>query len=63
MALPRALEGIEKRLESVAAMGQMNGSANAQIAGLLAVCEEQQRLLKLAFVGERDVCVCVCVCE
>ncbi len=52
MALPKAMERIEKNLESVARMGRMKGSSEAQLAGLLAVCEEQQRLLKLAFIGK-----------
>ena len=52
MALPRAMERIEKNLELVAKMGRMKGSVEAQLAGLLSVCEEQQQLLKLAFIGE-----------
>lgn len=46
------MEGIEKHLESVAVMCRISSRVDAaQIAGVLAVCGEQQRLLKLAFIG------------
>lgn len=51
LALPKAFEDLEKQLESVASLCKLKGSHEAQTTGLLLVCNELQRLLRLSFIG------------
>lgn len=51
LSLPKAFEGVEQKLESVASLCRMKSSHETQTASLLTVCSDLQRLLKLAFIG------------
>ena len=51
LALPKAFESLEKQLECVGSLCKLKGSHEAQTAGLLLVCGELQRMLRLAFIG------------
>ena len=51
VALPKAFESLEKQLECVGSLCKLKGSHEAQTAGLLLVCGELQRMLRLAFIG------------
>ena len=52
LALPKAFESLEKHIETATNLCKLKGSHESQVAGLLIVCGELQRLLRLAFVGE-----------
>ena len=52
LALPEAFESLDKRIESTVQFCRLKGSVESQILGLVAVCQEMQRLLKFAFIGE-----------
>ena len=53
LALPAAFEALDKRLESTLQLCQLKSSAESQTLGLVTVCQELQRLLKFAFIGEK----------
>ena len=52
LALPEAFESLDKRIESTVQFCRLKGSVESQILGLVTVCQEMQRLLKFAFIGE-----------
>ena len=52
LALPQAFESLDKRIESTVQFCRLKGSIESQILGLVSVCQEMQRLLKFAFIGE-----------
>lgn len=52
LALPKAFDALQLQLESVADMCKLRGTHEAQTTGLLLVCEELQRLLRLSFIGK-----------
>ena len=52
LALPEAFESLDKRLEATVQLCQLKGSVEGQMLGVLAVCQELQRLLKFAFIGK-----------
>ena len=52
LALPEAFDSLDKRIESTAQFCRLKGSVESQILGLVTVCQEMQRLLKFAFIGE-----------
>ena len=51
LALPEAFETLDSRLESVMQLSVAKGSPEAQVVGLITVCEELKQLLKCAFIG------------
>lgn len=53
LGLPGAFEALDKRLESTMQLCKLKGSAESQTLGMITVCQELQRLLKFAFIGER----------
>ena len=52
LALPEAFESLEQRLDSTLQLSRLGGSPSAQTLGLVTVCQEMERLLKLAFIGQ-----------
>ncbi len=52
LALPEAFESLEKRVDSTIQLCRLKGSMESQVMGVITVCQELQRLLKCAFVGE-----------
>jgi hypothetical protein len=62
LSLPKAFDDLQAQFELVASHCKHNGSHEAQTAGLLLVCNELQRLLRLSFIGELPIeCVCVMI--
>ncbi len=51
LALPKAFESLERHIETATNLCKLKGSHESQVAGLLIVCGELQRLLRLAFIG------------
>ena len=51
LALPAAFATLDSRLESVMQLSMSKGSSEAQVVGLITVCEELKQLLKCAFIG------------
>jgi hypothetical protein len=51
LALPEAFASLDSRLESVMQLSVSKGSPEAQVVGLITVCEELKQLLKCAFIG------------
>lgn len=51
LALPEAFQSLDSRLESVMQLCTAKGSPEAQLVGVVTVCEELQQLLKCAFIG------------
>ena len=51
LALPEAFATLDSRLESVMQLSVAKGSPEAQVVGLITVCEELKQLLKCAFIG------------
>jgi hypothetical protein len=50
LALPEAFASLDSRLESVMQLSVSKGSPEAQVVGLITVCEELKQLLKCAFI-------------
>uniref|UniRef100_A0A1X7VBH3 Uncharacterized protein n=2 Tax=Amphimedon queenslandica TaxID=400682 RepID=A0A1X7VBH3_AMPQE len=50
LALPKAFEELEKQFDCVANVCRLKGSHESQTTGILLVCHELQRLLRLSFV-------------
>ena len=65
LALPGAFKSLDSRLESVVQLCAAKGSPEAQVVGVVTVCEELKQLLKCAFIGVlyiRTSCTCVYIC-
>lgn len=52
LALPEGFESLERRVDSILQLCKLKGSVESQVMGVVTVCQELQRLLKCAFVGE-----------
>lgn len=52
LTLPKAFEELEKQFETIANICTLKGSHESQTTGLLLLCHELQRLLRLSFVGK-----------
>jgi hypothetical protein len=50
LALPEAFHSLDGRLESAMQLCSSKGSPEAQVVGLITVCEELKQLLKCAFI-------------
>ena len=51
LALPEAFQSLDSRLESVLQLCTAKGSPEAQLVGMVTVCEEMKQLLKCTFIG------------
>ena len=51
LALPEAFEDLEKRLDSALKLCKLSTPPDGQVLGVIAICQELQRLLKCAFIG------------
>lgn len=49
-ALPEAFTALEQRIEDTLQMCKMKASPDTQLVGMVTICDELQRLLKLAFI-------------
>ena len=62
-ALPNRFNTLERLLESAVKSVRLKSTPELQMSGILAFCEEMQRILKIAFMGMRipqaQKCVCV----
>ena len=54
LALPEAFQSLDSRLESVIQLCTAKGSPEAQVVGVVSVCEELKQLLKCTFIGGCD---------
>lgn len=61
LALPKAFEELEKQFDCVANVCRLKGSHESQTTGILLVCHELQRLLRLSFVGKRCTAIIIFV--
>ena len=52
LGLPLAFNALEKRIETALQLCRLKSPVDAQINGLVSLCEELQRLLKVAFIGK-----------
>ena len=60
LALPKAFESLESHIDTAANLCKLKGANESQVASLLIVCGELQRLLRLAFIGrERMHLICL----
>ena len=50
-ALPNRFNPLERLLESAVQSARLKSTTEVQISGILAFCEEMQRILKIAFIG------------
>lgn len=50
-ALPNRFNPLERLLESAVQSVRLKSTPEVQMSGLLAFCEEMQRILKIAFIG------------
>jgi hypothetical protein len=50
LALPEAFQSLDSRLDSVLQLCSAKGSPEAQLLGVVTVCEELKQLLKCAFI-------------
>ena len=50
-ALPNRFNPLERLLESAVQSARLKSTPEVQMSGILAFCEEMQRILKIAFIG------------
>lgn len=51
LALPEAFQSLDSRLASVIQLCTAKGSPEAQVVGVVSICEELKQLLKCTFIG------------
>lgn len=51
LALPEAFQSLDTHLESVMQLCTAKGSPEAQLIGMITICEDLKQLLKCAFIG------------